>query len=101
MADNTCKACRDNYKVTETQMQRILQTSAFALERRVDMQQYQERLHLCSTCPKLSDGVTCTACGCIIPVVAWLKERACPLPGGGRWGKLADQEPASVATAAE
>lgn len=83
-------------------MQRIMQTSAFAPERRVDAQQYQERLQLCSTCPKLSDGVTCTACGCIIPVVAWLKERACPLPGGGRWGKLTGQAPGgSVATAAD
>lgn len=84
-------------------MQRILQTSAFAPERRVNEQQYQERLQLCSACPKLSesDGVTCTACGCIIPVVAWLKERACPLPGGGRWGKEIDQAPASVAAVAE
>lgn len=80
-------------------MQRILQTSAFAPERRVTEQQYQDRLDLCSTCPKLPDGVTCTACGCIIPVVAWLKERACPLPGGGRWGKVTDEEPASASLA--
>lgn len=66
-------------------MQRLLKTTAFAQERRVSEEQYQERLRVCETCPKLMDGMTCTACGCIIPVVAWLKERTCPLPGGGMW----------------
>lgn len=85
MADTSCKACRDDYRVTDEQIQRLLKTTAFAPERRVSEEQYQERLRTCGACPKLLDGMTCTACGCIIPVVAWLKERTCPLPGGGLW----------------
>nr|WP_059047433.1 DUF6171 family protein [Paenibacillus rubinfantis] len=85
MADTSCKACRDDYRVTDEQIQRLLQTTAFAPERRVTEAQYRERLRTCEACPKLMDGMTCTACGCIIPVVAWLKERNCPLPGGGLW----------------
>lgn len=92
MADRSCKACRDDYKVTDDQMQRLLQTSAFAPERRVSEEQYRERLRLCGTCPKLISGTTCAACGCIVPVTAWLKERSCPLPGGGLWEAVAAGE---------
>lgn len=81
-----CKACGDEYRVTDAQIERLLKTSAFAPERRVSEQQYAERLALCKLCPKWQDASqTCVACGCIIPVVGWLKERGCPLPGGGRW----------------
>ncbi|MGG6310666.1 DUF6171 family protein [Paenibacillus macerans] len=85
MADTSCKACRDDYRVTEAQIERLLKTTAFAPERRVSEERYQERLRICGACPKLTDGITCAACGCIIPVVAWLKERSCPLPDGGLW----------------
>ncbi|WP_334074612.1 MULTISPECIES: DUF6171 family protein [Paenibacillus] len=85
MADTSCKGCRDDYKVTEAQMERLLKTTMFAPERRVSQERYEERLRLCGDCPKLTDEGTCMACGCIIPVVAWLKERSCPLPGGGLW----------------
>lgn len=90
MADTSCKACRDDYRVTDEQIQRLLKTTAFAPERRVSEEQYQERLRVCGDCPKLMDRMTCTACGCIIPVVAWLKERTCPLPGGGMWASNHD-----------
>ncbi|GJM82327.1 hypothetical protein HMSSN139_48230 [Paenibacillus sp. HMSSN-139] len=85
MADTSCKACRDDYRVTDEQIQRLLKTTAFAPERRVSEEEYQDRLRVCGACTKLMDGMTCTACGCIILVVAWLKERTCPLPGGGLW----------------
>ncbi|MEF2965381.1 DUF6171 family protein [Paenibacillus sp. M1] len=88
MADNSCKACRGNYQITNSQMERLLKTSAFAPELRVNEEQYHERLRLCETCPKLLDKTTCGVCGCIIPVVAWLKERSCPLPGGSLWGSV-------------
>ncbi|GIP55799.1 MULTISPECIES: DUF6171 family protein [Paenibacillus] len=92
MAETSCKACRDDYKVTDAQMERLLKTSMFAPERRVSEAEYQDRLEHCRSCPKLRDGVTCTACGCIIPVIAWLKERSCPLPGGGLWSAVKASE---------
>lgn len=86
MASSSCKGCREEYKVTEEQIKRILASSAFAPEKCVPDEVYAQRLELCSTCPKLQDGVTCLVCGCIIPVVAKLKERECALPGQSRWG---------------
>lgn len=79
---STCKGCREDYKVTPTQINRILSSSMFKPEFCVPDEVYAERVALCGTCPKLHEGVTCVACGCIIPVVAKLKERSCPLPGG-------------------
>lgn len=80
-----CKGCREEYKVTEAQIARILAAPMFAAEHCVPEDIYQERLLACRSCPKLEDGTTCRVCGCIVPVVAKLKERGCPLPGGGRW----------------
>lgn len=80
-----CKGCRDGYKVTDAQMERLLRSSMFSADRCVADEVYEERLRLCGGCPKLEGGATCRVCGCIIPVVAKLKERGCPLPGGGRW----------------
>ncbi|OKP88864.1 hypothetical protein A3844_06990 [Paenibacillus helianthi] len=82
---SACKGCRDDYKVTEAQIARILASSMFNEGNTASDQVYTERFAICRTCPKLQDGVTCTACGCIIPVVARLKARGCPLPGGGLW----------------
>lgn len=84
--DSACKGCREEYKVTEAQISRILASSMFNPENSVPDEVYQQRLQLCGSCPKLQDGVTCVACGCIIPVIARLKARSCPLPGGGMWG---------------
>ncbi|AIQ64837.1 hypothetical protein PSTEL_18680 [Paenibacillus stellifer] len=82
---SSCKACRDEYRVTDEQIARILAAPMFASEHCVPEQVYQERLEACRACPKLEGGITCRVCGCIIPVVAKLKERSCPLPGGSRW----------------
>ncbi|AZK46783.1 hypothetical protein [Paenibacillus lentus] len=86
MTSSSCKGCKEEYKVTEEQIKRILASSAFAPEKCVPDEVYARRLELCSTCPKFQDGVTCLVCGCIIPVVAKLKERECALPGQSRWG---------------
>ncbi|WP_159888419.1 DUF6171 family protein [Paenibacillus puerhi] len=83
--DTLCKGCRPEHQVTDAQMVRVLASPAFAPERRVPEPVYQARLELCRACPKLQGGTTCAVCGCLIPVSAWLKQRSCPLPGGGRW----------------
>ena len=87
---SACKGCRDDYKVTEAQISRILASSMFNPGNTAPDEVYAARLALCASCSKLQDGVTCIACGCIIPVVAKLKERGCPLPGGGLWQPVAD-----------
>jgi hypothetical protein len=84
-AESSCKGCRPEYKVTEAQIARILASPKFAAEFCVPDEVYRARLELCQSCPKLQDGVTCSLCGCIMPVVAKLKARGCPLPGRGLW----------------
>ncbi|GMK37653.1 hypothetical protein PCCS19_07070 [Paenibacillus sp. CCS19] len=84
--DSGCKGCREEYKVTDAQIERLLASPMFSSpELCVSDEAYAARLAACSTCPKLVNGITCQACGCIIPVVAKLKQRRCPLPGGGLW----------------
>ena len=85
--ETACKACGEEYRVTEEQIARILAAPMFSSELCVSEEEYRERLECCRTCVKLEGGVTCRACGCIVPVVAKLKGRTCPLPGGGRWPK--------------
>ena len=85
-AEPSCKGCLDEYKVTEEQIARILAGPMFASEELcVPDAVYQERLNACRSCAKLENGHTCRACGCIVPVAAKLKDRSCPLPGGGLW----------------
>ncbi|WP_055107353.1 DUF6171 family protein [Paenibacillus ihumii] len=95
MTASSCKGCREEYKVTEEQIQRILASPAFAPERCVPDEIYAQRLELCRACPKLQGGTTCLACGCIIPVVAKLKERECPLPGQRKWNAYVEKTSAS------
>ncbi|WP_151735323.1 DUF6171 family protein [Paenibacillus tengchongensis] len=87
---SACKGCRDDYKVTEAQIARILASSMFNAHNTASDEVYARRVAICAACPKLQDGVTCRACGCIIPVVAKLKDRGCPLPGGGLWQPVAE-----------
>lgn len=80
-----CKGCGDAYRVTEQQIERALAALEGEPERLVPDAVYAARLAACEACGKLADGVTCMACGCIVRVAAKLKERRCPLPGGGSW----------------
>jgi len=84
-ADLTCKGCREEYKVTDEQIGRILSAPMFSSDMCVSDEVYQERLLACRACVKLENEHTCRVCGCIVPIVAKLKDRGCPLPGGGRW----------------
>ncbi|MFD1955614.1 DUF6171 family protein [Paenibacillus thailandensis] len=81
-----CKGCRDDYRVTDEQISRILQAPMFrSPEHSVSDDVYERRLAACGACDKLMNGTTCTVCGCIVQVAAKLKERSCPRPGGDRW----------------
>ncbi|WP_040950226.1 DUF6171 family protein [Gorillibacterium massiliense] len=90
-AESLCKGCRDDYKVTEEQIARILAGPMFSSpDVCVSDEVYQQRLSVCRLCSKLEGGFTCRSCGCIVPVVAKLKQRGCPLPGGGLWQPVKD-----------
>lgn len=83
--DSTCKGCREEYRVTEQQITRVLSSMKLSQEQCVTDEVYEERLQICSGCSKLMDQHTCTLCGCIVPIVAKIKDRKCPYPGEDRW----------------
>lgn len=84
-----CKGCREEYKVTDEQIQRVLSSPMFSAERCVSDEEYDARLDACSSCPKLHGATTCTLCGCIVQITAKLIEKRCPYPGHDRWAAAA------------
>ena len=53
---------------------------------RVDQELYEERLTICGSCMKQTDGM-CHLCGCFVELRAALKVRKCPdLPS--KWGAV-------------
>ncbi|MDO3408918.1 DUF6171 family protein [Saccharibacillus sp. CPCC 101409] len=85
MNNPMCRSCGDEFAVNERQMERLLASPAFAPELRVPEEHYEERLEACRECPKFQGGTTCMLCGCLVPVIAHLKSKNCPYPGGSRW----------------
>ena len=90
MLDNrACKGCRDDFKVTDAQIDKMLTAPMFQSDACVPDSVYHERLHLCFHCPKLIGGTTCSLCGCIVRVTAKLKDKSCPYPGASGWQRYA------------
>lgn len=88
--DRSCKGCRDEYQVTEAQINRVLSSAMFKPENSVPESVYEARLQHCKACPKLMGGYTCSLCGCIVRITAKLKEKSCPLPGGPMWQAMTE-----------
>ncbi|WP_369688919.1 DUF6171 family protein [Bacillus sp. FJAT-26390] len=86
---NQCKGCRDEYIVTDEQIDRILAAPMFQTDISVPDDVYEQRLMQCGGCPKFQYGTTCAICGCFVRIAAKYKNRACPLPGDSRWAKYA------------
>jgi len=89
-ADRSCKGCREEYRVTEEQIQRVLASGMFNADNTAPPQIYEERLRQCYECPRLLDGNTCSLCGCVVRITAKLKDKSCPLSGIPRWQKYAE-----------
>ncbi|NOV02070.1 DUF6171 family protein [Paenibacillus planticolens] len=91
LENRACKGCREEFKVTEAQIDRMLQAPIFqSYEACVPDSVYLERLSMCSKCPKLLSGNTCSLCGCIVRVAAKLKDKSCPYPGAAQWQRYID-----------
>ncbi|MDQ8737093.1 DUF6171 family protein [Paenibacillus sp. LHD-38] len=86
---NQCKGCRDDYRVTDEQIDRILAAPMFQSDISVPDDVYEQRLLACRACPKFQYGTTCTVCGCFVRIAAKYKDRACPNPGDSRWKRFA------------
>lgn len=85
--DAGCRGCRPEYRVTDERIRAMLAAPMFAPGSGLCVPDdiYEARLRQCRSCPKLIDGHTCALCGCIVPIVAKLKDRSCPAPGSPRW----------------
>ena len=53
----------------------------------VEDAEYERRLELCSKCPDLVGGLTCSHCGCFVLARARKLRMDCPMPGGNVWEK--------------
>lgn len=84
-----CKGCRDDYRVTDEQIDRILSAPMFQSDICVPDDVYELRLAKCRECPKFEYGTTCVVCGCYVRIAAKYKNRSCPKPGDSRWAKHA------------
>lgn len=84
-----CKGCRPEGPVTAETIAVILAGPRFqAPGVCVPDDVYGARLEGCRTCPALlPDGLTCSLCGCLVPVMAKTRQRSCPQPGAPRWGR--------------
>lgn len=91
-ADNSCKGCREEFRITEERIDKILSSPMFLADSGncVPDSVYAERLELCRACPKLIEGHTCALCGCLVKIAAKLKDRSCPAPGNSGWGRFED-----------
>ncbi|GAB6931310.1 hypothetical protein JCM10914A_52930 [Paenibacillus sp. JCM 10914] len=87
MADNRCKGCRDDYRVSSEQIERVLAAAMFHTDDNVSDEWYDARLEACMSCPKLQGGTTCMLCGCIVQITAKMRDKRCPYPGDDRWAE--------------
>jgi len=85
-----CKGCREEYRATEEQIDRLLDHPMFQADSEISVPDsvYLGRLEQCMSCPRLSAGTTCLVCGCFVRVAAKYRNRACPLAGESRWAKF-------------
>ncbi|WP_391571327.1 DUF6171 family protein [Cohnella sp.] len=92
VGDPLCKGCRDDYRVSEERIDKMLATPLFRSDSGVCVPDdvYQERLSLCRDCSKLIGGHTCALCGCFVRIAAKLKDKSCPAPGGTGWRRYSD-----------
>ncbi|MCZ8511846.1 DUF6171 family protein [Paenibacillus filicis] len=92
---NRCKGCDDRYRITPDRVERLMAAFRPEPDACVTEQVYELRLQSCASCPRLSDGTSCSVCGCIVQIRARLKAKECPHPNGSRWSE-SNQSPRQV-----
>lgn len=83
--DRSCKGCRDDFRVTDAQIAKVLASKMFTADNTVSDEIYAQRLELCMGCPQLMGGHTCKLCGCVVQISAKLKAKSCTRPGAPLW----------------
>jgi len=86
MREQECKGCSASVRLKQSEVERILadylQENPAPLVSDVT---YADRLRLCRDCSKLQYGTTCSHCGCLVQVMAKLKDKYCPSPQAPAW----------------
>lgn len=82
----TCKGCSASVRLAPGEVQRILADylSDHPEAAVVEDTTAAARLMVCQNCPDLQYGTTCRHCGCLVEILARLKEKRCPAPAA-RW----------------
>lgn len=91
MVSRQCTWCRFAQEFYARDMAEELTSYLESLppEIKVDRQEHQRRLAICSKCDGNAGGL-CRYCGCYIAARTVKKALACPHPGGERWPRYTD-----------
>jgi hypothetical protein len=86
MRESGCKGCSASVRLKQSEVERIL--ADYLRENPAPLVSdaiYAERLRLCRACSQLQYGTTCSHCGCLVQVMAKLKNKQCPSPRAPVW----------------
>ena len=72
-------------RVSEAEVKRMLGEMKLSDAQMVSEDVYHARLAICRSCDSLQYATTCRHCGCLVVLRAWLADKHCPEPDGGKW----------------
>jgi len=81
-----CKGCGASVRLKQSELDRIL--ADYLRENSAPLVSdatYADRLRVCRDCSQLQYGTTCSHCGCLVQVMAKLRDRHCPAPQAPAW----------------
>ena len=86
MRESTCKGCSASVRLKQSEVDRILANYLHENPApHVSDAIYADRLRVCRDCSQLQYGTTCSHCGCLVQVMAKLRDRQCPAPQAPAW----------------
>ena len=86
MRESGCKGCSASVRLKQSEVDRIL--ADYLRENEAPLVSdvtYAGRLRVCRECSKLQYGTTCSHCGCLVQVMAKLRDKHCPSPQAPAW----------------
>lgn len=86
MREPTCKGCSASVRLKQSEVDRILED--YLRENPAPLVSdvaYADRLRVCRDCSQLQYGTTCSHCGCLVQVMAKLRDKHCPSPQAPAW----------------
>ncbi|MCX6345394.1 MAG: DUF6171 family protein [Armatimonadetes bacterium] len=80
-----CKSCGGSVRISEAEIRRLLEEMQLSESDMISETDYNSRLSICRACEHLEYNTTCSFCGCLVAIRAWIAEKHCPKPGFPKW----------------